>query len=464
MFGDVLIVDDEKDICDLVAGVLEDEGYEARMAYDSDSALREITRRCPAMVLLDVWLQGSRLDGLEVLNILHERYPNLPVVIISGHGNVDTAVAAIRAGAYDYIEKPFKSDKLLVTVARAIEAARLQRENAELKRRADIQLTLIGQASVMEQLNTKIDKLAQTKSRVMIVGPSGSGKEAAAHQLHARSPRAANNFISVHAAMMGDDAEQIDKLLFGYEEGDLVEPGLFEQAHGGTLYLDEVCGFPVRLQKAILKMLVDGGIKRIGGAQLVPIDARILSSCSGKPESFIAEGELREDLYHRLNVMTLDVPGLSNRRDDIPFLVDHFVKMLSQQLNMPIRSAGNDVMAVLQSHSWPGNVRQLRNCIEHMMLSAHAGNGDMLTLDHLPKDIISDTDVAENIGESRHIMSLPLREARECFERDYLVAQIDRFSGNISRTAEFVGMERSALHRKMKSLGISGGNHAKSHA
>ncbi len=464
MFGDVLIVDDERDICDLVAGVLEDEGYEARMAFDSDSALREITRRCPAMVLLDVWLQGSRLDGLEVLNILRERYPNLPVVIISGHGNIDTAVAAIRSGAYDYIEKPFKSDKLLVTVARAIEAARLQRENTELKRRADIQLTLIGQASAMEQLNTKIDKLAQTKSRVMIVGPSGAGKEAAAHQLHARSPRSANNFISVHTAMMGDDMEQIDRLLFGYEDGDLIETGLFEQAHGGTLYLDEIASFPQRQQKAILKMLLDGGITRIGGSQLVSIDARILSSCSGKPEKFISDGLLREDLYHRLNVMTLDVPGLSNRRDDIPYLVEHFVKMLATQLNMPVRSVGTDVMAVLQSHNWPGNVRQLRNCIEHMMLTSHAGNSDALTLEHLPKEIISDTDVAENVGESRHIMSLPLRDARECFERDYLIAQIDRFSGNISRTAEFVGMERSALHRKMKSLGISGGNHAKSHA
>ena len=464
MFGDVLIVDDERDICDLVAGVLEDEGYEARIAQDSDSALREITRRCPAMVLLDVWLQGSRLDGLEILNILRERYPNLPVVIISGHGNVDTAVSAIRSGAYDYIEKPFKSDKLLVTVSRAIEAARLQRENAELKRRADVQLTLVGKANVMDQLSTKIDKLSQTKSRVMIVGPSGAGKEAAAHQLHARSPRATGNFISVHTVMLGDDMDQIDRLLFGVENDGQIEPGLFEQSHGGTLYLDEIASFPVPQQKAILKMLLDGGITRVGGKELVQIDARILSSCSGDPKAHIAEGVLREDLYHRLNVMTLEVPGLNKRRDDIPYLVEHFVRILAAQMNMPMREAGHDVMAVLQSHSWPGNVRQLRNCIEHMMLSSHAMNSDSLTIDHLPKEILSETDVAEDVGEQRHIMSLPLRDARECFERDYLTAQIERFSGNISRTAEFVGMERSALHRKMKSLGISGGNHAKSHA
>ncbi len=462
MFGDVLIVDDELDICDLVAGVLEDEGYEARVANDSDSALREITRRCPAVVLLDVWLQGSRLDGLEILNILRERYPHLPVVIISGHGNIDTAVAAIRSGAYDYIEKPFKTDKLLVTVSRAIEAARLQRENAELKRRAVIQFTLVGNTPAMDQLNTKIDKLAQSNSRVMIVGPSGAGKEAAAHQLHSRSGRAGNNFIGVHAAMLGDDGEQIERLLFGYEEDGYIEPGLIEQAHGGTLYLDEVCQFPQVHQKAILKMLIDGHITRIGGSQPVDIDVRVLSSCSENVEKRIADGALRKDLYHRLNVMTLDVPGLNKRRDDIPYLVNYFVGMLAQQMNMPKREAGDDVMAVLQSHDWPGNVRQLRNTVEHMMLTSHAVSSECLTLEHLPSDILSQTNVGDNVGESRHIMSLPLRDARECFERDYLVAQIERFSGNISRTAEFVGMERSALHRKMKSLGISGGNHATS--
>ena len=464
MFGDVLIVDDERDICDLVAGVLEDEGYEARIAQDSDSALREITRRCPAMVLLDVWLQGSRLDGLEILSVLRERYPNLPVVIISGHGNIDTAVTAIRSGAYDYIEKPFKSDKLLVTVSRAIQAARLQRENAELRRRADVQLTLVGKATVLEQLSTKIDKLSQTKSRVMIVGPSGSGKEVAAHQLHARSPRASGNFISVHTAMLGDDVEQIQRLLFGVETDGQIELGLFEQSHGGTLYLDEISGFPIQQQKEILKMLLDGGITRVGGKQMVHIDARVLSSCSGDPKARILEGVLREDLYHRLNVITLEVPGLNKRRDDIPYLVEHFVRILAAQMNMPEREVSHDVMAVLQSHNWPGNVRQLRNCIEHMMLSAHAADSEGLSIDHLPREILSDTDVAEDVGESRHIMSLPLRDARECFERDYLVAQIERFSGNISRTAGFVGMELSALHRKMKSLGISGGNHAKSHA
>ncbi|MGC6535587.1 MAG: sigma-54-dependent transcriptional regulator [Parvibaculales bacterium] len=460
MFGDVLIVDNETDICDLIAGVLEDEAYEVRVASDSDSALREITRRCPAIVLLDIKLQGSRLDGLEILNILRERYVHLPVVIISGHDYADMATNAVQNGAYDFIEKPLTTDKLLVTVARAIEAARLQRENAELKRRAFIQHTLIGKAPAMDQLQIKIDKLAQGKSRVMIVGPLGAGKEAAAHQLHNRSSRASHNLISIHAAMLAGKASQPDRLLFGSEGDGQIEPGLIEQAHGGTLYLDEICGFSQAHQKALLKMLVDGEITRLGGKHPVPVDVRVLSSCSGDIDKRIADGQLRKDLYHRLSVMTLDVPGLSKRRDDIPYLVSYFIGALSEQMNMPKREAGEDVMAVMQSHDWPGNVRQLRNTVEHMLLNCHADGSDALTLEHLPSDILSKTNVGDNVQGSRHIMSLPLREARECFERDYLVAQIDRFSGNISRTAEFVGMERSALHRKMKSLGISGGNHA----
>ena len=462
MFGDVLIVGDETDICHLIAGVLEDEAYEVRVASDSDSALREITRRCPAMVLLDIKLQGSRLDGLEILNILRERYVRLPVVIILGHDYADMAMNAVQNGAYDFIEKPLTTDKLLVTVARAIEAARLQRENAELKRRTFIQHTLIGKAPAMDQLQNKIDKLAQGKSRVMIVGPSGAGKEAAAHQLHNRSSRASSNLISIHAAMLTGEASQPDRLLFGSEDGGQVEPGLIEQAHGGTLYLDEICGFSQAHQKALLKMLVVGEITRLGGKHPVPVDVRVLSSCSGDIDKRIAHGHLRKDLYHRLSVMTLDVPGLSKRRDDIPYLVSYFIGALSEQMNMPKREAGDDVMAVMQSHDWPGNVRQLRNTVEHMLLNCHADGSDTLTIEHLPSAILVKTNVGENVQESRHIMSLPLREARECFERDYLVAQIERFSGNISHTAEFVGMERSALHRKMKSLGISGGNHATS--
>jgi len=463
MFGDVLIVDDEQDIRNLIAGILEDEGYRPRTAADSDSALREISSRCPSLVLLDVWLQGSQLDGLEILSILRERYAHLPVVIISGHGNIDTAVSAIRSGAWDYIEKPFKADKLLLTVRRAIEAAKLKRENNELRRKVEVSFALIGQAGVIEQLNAKIGKLAQTNSRVMITGPAGAGKEAAARQIHNQSPRMNQNFIAIHGAIIGSDVEQAKRIVFGREVDGDVETGLIEQAHGGTLFLDDISSFPLELQNTVLKTLVEGGFTRVGGTQKVAVDVRVLSSCAGNVEQLMADGVLREDLFHRLNVVTLDVPGLSKRRDDIPFLVEHFINTIADQLNMAPRKAGHDVMAVLQSHSWPGNVRQLRNCIEHMMLTCLSRNSEQLTLEHLPNEILSDTDVNESASTSTHIMSLPLREARERFEREYLVAQIERFSGNVSRTAEFVGMERSALHRKMKSLGISAVNHAKSH-
>ena len=494
MFGDVLIVDDEKDIRDLIAGILVDEGYSPRTAADSDAALREITSRCPSLVLLDVWLQGSRLDGLEVLNILRERYPDLPVIIISGHGNIETAVSAIRQGAYDYIEKPFKSDKLLLTVRRASENARLHRENIELRRKNGIHFELIGQASVIEQLNMQIDKLAQTNSRIMINGPAGSGKEIVAGRLHSRSPRANQNFVTIHSAMMGDDLERIEKmppttshplhpqgvhhplhrlnqsasaLLLQIRVGHFSpfgEVGQIEQAHNGTLYLDNIAHFPSEIQGEILKFILKGCFTRVGGNDNVNVDARILSSCSLPPEQLIRDGLLREDLFHRLQVVALDVPGLTKRRDDIPLLVEFYISAIADQINVTPRQAGHDVMAVLQSHNWPGNVRQLRNCVEHMMLNSVARQSDVLTIDMLPKEIVSETDVSETITSSGHIMSLPLREAREGFEREYLIAQIDRFSGNVSRTAEFVGMERSALHRKLKSLGIAGSNHAKSHA
>lgn len=464
MFGDVLVVDDEKDICRLIAGVLTDENYEVRTASESDGALREVSNRCPSLVVLDIWLQGSRLDGLEVLNILRERYPALPVVVISGHGNIDMAVSAIRAGAYDYIEKPFKSDKLILTVQRAIETNRLRRENNELRNRFNDNFTLMGQAPIMEQLNQKIDKLAQANSRIMILGATGAGKEVVAHELHRRSSRQNQGFMTVHGTIFENNVTHGSDLLFGTQSDGHIEHGLIEQAQGGTLYLDEISEFPLQIQDRILKMLLDNSFVRNGSEDKVMVTARILSSCSGNVEHHISEGRLRRDLYHRLNVVTLDVPSLKKRRDDIPLLVKYLISNIADQFNMRPCKIDHDVMAILQSHSWPGNMRQLRNCIEHIMLSCQARKSDEINMEHLPSEIVSDTDVNENVVSSGHIMTLPLREARERFEREYLIAQIERFSGNISRTAEFVGMERSALHRKLKSLGIGGGNHARSHA
>lgn len=458
---DILIVDDEKDIRCLVAGILEDEGYIARVAGDSDTAFSEIERTMPSLVVLDIWLQGSKLDGLEVLGALAERYPRLPVVIISGHGNVDTAVAAIRLGAYDYIEKPFKADKLLVVAQNAIEQARLQRENDDLWRRAGMSFALIGRTQSAAKLDAEVEKLAQTQSRVMLAGPQGVDKETIARQIHVRSARCKGSFVAVHGLVVGDDVGKIERQLLGTQTDGSIEIGLFEEAQGGTLFLDEISAFPRPIQNLILKILNEESITRLGGTQSSKIDVRVLSSSSIDPQKAIAENNLCVDLYHRLSVVEIEVPGLSARREDIPHLVDYFVAAFSDQLNIVPRNMEHEVMVVLQSYAWPGNMRQLRNCIEHMLLESITQNTDCLTMTCLPREILTDTDINDIAIAPDHVMTLPLRDARERFEREYLSAQVERFSGNISRTAAFIGMERSALHRKLKSLGVLSDIHAK---
>lgn len=452
MTGDVLIVDDEHDICELVSGILSDNGYKTRTASDSDTALNEIAKRCPSLLLLDIWLQGSRLDGLEMLKLLQERLPNLPVVIISGHGNVETAVSAIKLGAYDYIEKPFKSDRLQLIVQRAIENSKLKRENFELRRKSG-QYDLVGNSASIQKLQASIEKIGPTNSRVLISGPAGSGKELVARQLHLNSDRANQPFIAVNAAIL--ESENMEHVLFGRIEGGDIIPGLLEQAHGGSLYLDEVGEMPLDTQSKILRVLTDQEFVRLGGGPKVWVDVRVLSSSSRDLTGYISKGLFREDLYHRLNVVPLKVPSLNERREDIGMLIDYFIDHLVQTSGLTPRKIASDALAVMQSHIWPGNVRQLRNCVENMLIAAADSEHDTITADMLPSDILSATKLSIEDDENTHIMTLPLREAREIFEKEYLVAQIDRFGGNISRTAEFVGMERSALHRKLKTLGLN---------
>ena len=458
MTGDVLIVDDERDICELVSGILTDSGYATRTASDSDTALNEIAKRCPSLVLLDIWLQGSRLDGLEVLKLLKERLPNLPVVIISGHGNLETAVSAIKIGAYDYIEKPFKSDRLLLVIQRAIENSKLKRENSELRRKTG-QYELIGDSIVVQKLRSSINKIGPTNSRVLITGPSGSGKELVARALHKNSERASASFVAINAAIL--EPENMEYVLFGRIEDGNVMPGLLEQAHGGSLYIDEVGEMPLDTQGKILRVLTEQKFVRIGGGPNVSVDIRVMSSSSRDLTNHIAKGLFREDLYHRLNVVPIEVPSLAQRREDIGMLVDNFVDYLVNSSCFPPRKIAPDALAVMQSHAWPGNVRQLRNCVENMLISAADSEHDTITADMLPADILSATKLNIEESDSTHIMTLQLREAREIFEKQYLLAQIDRFGGNISKTAEFVGMERSALHRKLKTLGVNPTKHLK---
>jgi two-component system nitrogen regulation response regulator NtrX len=454
MASDILIVDDEADIRDLVAGILDDEGFTTRTARDSDSALAEIANRRPSLVFLDIWLQGSKLDGLQLLEQIKRDHADLPVVMISGHGNIETAVAAIKRGAYDFIEKPFKSDRLILVATRALETSRLKREVKELKQLAPTASIMTGRSACMNQLRQTIDRAAKANSRILIVGPSGAGKELAARTLHSASSRADGPFVVINAAAITPERMEIE--LFGVEpNGEHArKTGALEEAHGGTLFIDEIGDMPRETQNKILRVLVEQTFQRQGGTAKVSVDVRIISSTARNLEDEIAAGRFREDLYHRLSVVPIRVPPLSERREDIPELIDYFMDQISAATGLPKRQIGQDAMAVLQSHVWPGNVRQLRNNVERVMILAGGGPEVIITADMLPQDVGSMVPAMPTSNNGEHIMGLPLREAREVFERDYLMAQISRFSGNISRTAEFVGMERSALHRKLKALGV----------
>ncbi len=454
MATDILIVDDEADIRELVSGILSDEGHGTRTAKDADDALALVTARRPHLMFLDIWLQGSRLDGLQILEIIKEQHPTLPVVMISGHGNIETAVSAIKLGAYDFIEKPFKADRLVLVADRALEASRLRRENVELKVRALTTDRVVGRSTSANQLRQVIDKVGPANSRVLIAGAPGTGKELTARMIHHGSSRATSPFVVINAATMLP--EMMEAELFGIEaaDGRSRKVGALEEAHGGTLFIDEVADMPRETQSRILRVLVDQNFQRVGGTSRVHVDVRIISSTSRDLLAAIAEGSFREDLFHRLAVVPIRVPALSERRDDIPELIAFFMEQVSANTGLPRRKIGIDAMAVLQSHDWPGNIRQLRNNVERLMILAAGDPEAEITADMLPSEIGTLVPATPNGAGGEKLMSLPLREAREVFEREYLVAQISRFGGNISRTAEFIGMERSALHRKLKSLGI----------
>ena len=454
MARDILIVDDEQDICELVAGILEDEGYEARMAVDGAGALGAVSERMPSLVILDIWLQGSQLDGLQVLDELKTLNPELPVVIISGHGTIETAVSAIKRGAYDFVEKPFNADRILIAIQRALEAARLKRENLELRARIECD-ELTGRSAAIAQVRHLIERVAGARSRIFISGPSGVGKEVVARLIHQKSPRGNNPFVAVNAAAIAADRMEIE--LFGVEGGRDRRVGVFEQAHGGTLLLDEIADMPMETQGKILRVLVDQTFQRVGGSRKVQVDVRVISTTSRCIQEQCRNGLFREDLYHRLNVVPIRVPPLSERREDIPALAQEFIDQISASTGLPQKTLTDDVAATLQAYDWPGNVRQLRNVIERTLILAADDAERRLTTAMLPREILDGGPKIPQGEEIEHIIAMPLRDARERFEREYLLAQINRFGGNISRTAAFIGMERSALHRKLKSLGVTAG-------
>ncbi|HHB82839.1 MAG TPA: sigma-54-dependent Fis family transcriptional regulator [Devosia sp.] len=457
---DILIIDDEADIRELIAGILEDEGYEARIAFDADSALAEIALRRPSLIFLDIWMQGSRLDGLQLLDEVQSQHPDLPVVMISGHGNVETAVSAIRRGAFDYIEKPFKMDRLLLVTERAMERTQLKSQVADLEVKSALNETrLAGNSLNIQDARTIIEKSGPTNSRILISGASGTGKALCARLIHNSSLRPQMPFVEFNISLYPE--EEINAELFGeeYNEGDEIRRtrvGALESAHGGTLYLAEIAALPQNVQTTFLRALVENKFTRVGGQSAVPVDVRIISSTSQNIPKLIEEGRFRSDLYHRLAVVPLKLLPLMERREDVPEIIDLFVEQVCRMHALPMLSIGEDAMAVLQAQEWPGNARQLRNAIERILILTKDNPPADGTIDAsmLPADI---GEVLPTMGEGDEqtlLMSLPLREAREVFERQYLIAQIERFGGNISKTAQFVGMERSALHRKIKSLGL----------
>ncbi|MCT6879395.1 MAG: sigma-54-dependent transcriptional regulator [Commensalibacter sp.] len=458
MAHEILIVDDEPDIRLLIEGILRDEGYETRLAGDSDSAINAFHARRPSLVILDVWLQGSRLDGLEILKIIQNEKPCVPTIMISGHGNVETAVTALQHGAYDFIEKPFQSDHLLVVIRRALEAAKLARENAELRLKSGADAQLDGHSQSINAIRHQIERVAPTGSRVLISGAPGTGKEVVARLIHDQSKRADGPFLVLNCATLSPS--RFEEELFGIEgsldgTGPMRRTGVLERAHGGTLVLDEVADMPLETQGKIVRALQDQTFQRTGGSNRVKVDVRVLATTNRDLNTAISEGLFREDLYYRLAVVPLRIPSLKERREDIPDLARLFLQRCSETTGLPTRELSADALATLQAYDWPGNVRELRNLMERLLIMMPGGSNDPIRADMLPNNVGQSAPSLLKFDADTDVISLPLREARDLFETQYLQAQLLRFGGNISRTAGFVGMERSALHRKLKQLGVT---------
>mgnify|MGYP001299410956 CR=1 FL=1 len=458
MTTDILVVDDEKDIRSLVSGVLRDQGIQTREAWDSTTTYAELHKRVPSLILLDIWLEGSPDDGLEILAKIRKQHEGIAVIMISGHGNIETAVKATRLGAYDFIEKPFEVDRLLLIIERALEANKLRKENVELRRKMGSELEIIGHSTPISTVRQLVERVAPTQSRVLIEGPPGSGKEVVARIIHQKSPRSDGPFIALNSALMTPSIVEAE--LFGSEQGvdsakGSLKIGTFEQAHGGTLFIDEVADMPIETQGKILRVLQEQSFSRLGGSEKVVVDVRIIAASSRNLLSEISQKNFREDLYYRLNVVPIQIPSLQERSEDLSELVTHFMDLSSQTTGLPVRFFADEAIALMQTCEWPGNVRQLKNLVEWILIMAPGGEKTLVDSSMLPPELLSSTPSVLRPNREHEVMALPLREAREVFERQYLETQINRFGNNVSRTASFVGMERSALHRKLKSLGIS---------
>ncbi len=449
----LLVVDDEKDIRDLISQILFEEGHTVKLAHNSASAIDYINSEEPDLIILDIWLKDSEMDGIEILKSVRQNNPLCPVVVISGHGNIEIAVAAVKQGAYDFIEKPFNIDQLLLVINRALEASRLRKEVFSLQNKEINESIMVGGTGAFKILKQKLDKLIKSNGRILISGPSGSGKEIAARYIHQSSQRANNRFLTVACASV--QSEKMEELLFGQEIEGKINPGLFERAHGGTLFFDEVADLPIGTQSKILRILVDQVFFRVGGKNVVRVNCRIISSTSKDLAIEIEKGNFKEELFHRFNVVPIRIPSLEERILDIPLLSTHFIDWLGKNEGLPNKQLTEAAIRKLQNMSWPGNIRQLKNTIERALI---LGTSKSVIN---PDDIFEFTEIEKNNFQgnvldfnSEFFAEKSLRSAREEFERAYLKYQISKFGGNVSKTASYVGMERSALHRKMKLLNI----------
>ncbi len=434
----VLIIDDEIDIADNIKAILEDEGYEATISHDSSDAFNQISNNVFSLIILDVWLDNSELDGIGILKKLRE-VDSTPVIVISGHGNIDMAVKAIKDGANEFIEKPFTTERLLLSVNRSIELHEIKSENNRLKQKDIYDYEFIGKSTAINKVKNLIKKISPTTSRVMIYGDSGTGKDIVAREIHKYSNFSNGPFIAINAALM--EPENIEKEFFGYQENNISKTGYFEAASNGTIFIDEVAEMPLQTQAKILRVLTDKKFTKLGDNRTIDLNCRIICSSIQNLENLIDEGSFRKDLFHRLNVVSITLPKLTERLEDIDDLIRYFIRTFTGE-NINNENLIPIIKSKYINYDWPGNIRELRNIIERHII--------------LGEKYDEENNLNENSDfTDQNVISLPLKNARKIFEKHYLQSQINRFDGNISKTATFIGMERSALHRKLKQLGIT---------
>ena len=453
----ILVVDDELDICEMVAETLKDENYNAFIATNYDMAVDILKKENINLLITDIWMNNDTNAGLKLLNFSQNYNSLIPVIMMSGHGNIETAMKAAKNGAFDFVEKPFKAERLILLIEKALEDRNLKLKVLDFELKESERMKLVGNSATFKHIKQNLDKIAQTNSRVLITGPSGSGKELIARWVHKKSNRVSFPFIVASCATLSP--ERVEQVLFGWndtttaDENNQSNIGLFEQANNGTLFFDEICDLPLKTQGKLVQAIQDQSFYKIGSNKKINVDVRIISASNNNLMDFIKNGSLREDLFYRLSVAPIVVPPLNKRGDDIVDLIVHFLNQLAKDFGNNILKLSSETFVILKSYSWPGNVRQLKNTLEWLNIMYGKQKDFEIFPSHLPPEILGYNKKEDSIHTSNQL-NLSLKDARKIFEKKYLKDQLNRFSGSISKTSTFIGMDRSALHRKLKELDI----------